>query len=229
VINLQDLRNYIRMQLDMDDEELPNAMLDSYIAEGYTRMMSMENRWPSFESRWTAYKTAGTPDVPLSPDCDPAGIFSVIDGDNGMRLVQVANEQAEDNFTQIATTTTPVYYTLWGGVLRLWPDPDAAREIRIRGYRYPSNWMLGGAGAEVDADSRLHILLAHYAIALSYAQQEDEVLEDVYMKRFQAGFMAARNAICNPRHNRPMIYAGGLPLGGLGHQSVTWATPPVHL
>jgi hypothetical protein len=216
------------MQLDMDDEELPNAMLDSYISEGYTRMMSMENRWPAFESRWTQTKVAGTPDVTLSPDCDPAGIFSVIDGDSGMRLVQVANEQAEDNFSQIATTTMPVYYTLWGGVLRLWPDPDSDRTVHIRGYRYPGNWMLGGAGAEVDADPRLHVLLAHYAIALSYAQQEDEVLEDVYMKRFQAGFAAARNAICNPRHNRPLLYAGGLPLGGLGSQNVAWASPPVH-
>jgi hypothetical protein len=221
-MNLSDLRNYIRTQLDMDDEELPSPVLDSYIQEGYTRMMSMENRWPAFETRWTVDKVGGTPDITLPADCDPAGLYSVIDGDNGMRLVQVSNEQAEDNFSQIATTTIPVYYTIWGGVLRLSPDPDTDRVIRLRGYRYPSNWMTGGAGAEVDADPRLHILLAHFAIALSYAQQEDEVLEDVYMKRFQAGFMAARNAICNPRHNRPLIYAGGLPLGGVGHQTAVW-------
>ena len=232
-MNLQDLRNYIRMQLDMDDEELPNAMLDSYISEAYIRMMSMENRWPFLESRWVVAKMGGTPDITLPADCDPAGIFSVIDdGDGngaarGMRLTEVSNEQAEDNFSQIALTTMPVYFSIWGGVLRIWPDSDVDRSLRVRGYRYPSNWVLQGAGAEVDADPRLHILLAHYAIALSYAQQEDEVLEDVYMKRFQAGFAAARNAICNPRHNRPMIYAGGLPLGGVGSQSVTWG-PPVH-
>ena len=51
------------MQLDMDDEELPNAMLDSYISEAYIRMMSMENRWPGFESRWTVNKVAGTADI----------------------------------------------------------------------------------------------------------------------------------------------------------------------
>jgi len=226
-VNLQDLRDYIRMQLDMDSEELPNAMLDSYISEGYTRMMSMENRWPSLESRWEIVKEPGTPDIALPADCDPSGLFSVVDGDNGMRLVQVSNEQAEDNFSQIATTTIPVYYTIWGGVLRLSPDPDTGRTIRLRGYRYPSNWVAGGAGAVIDADPRLHILLAHFAIALCYAQQEDEVLEDVYMKRFQAGFAAARNAICNPRHNRPLIYAGGLPLGGLGHQTAVWG-PPVN-
>ena len=223
-MNLQELRDYIRMQLDMDSEELPNGMLDSYLSEAYLRMISMENHWPFFESRWTVDKLGGG-EILLPPDCDPSGLYSVIDGDNGMRLVQVANEQAEDNFNQIATTTMPVYYTIWAGVLRLWPDPDTDRVIHLRGYRYPINWMAGGAGAEVDADVRLHIILAHYAIALSYAQQEDEILEDLYMKRFAAGFAAARQAICNPRHNRPLIYAGGLPLGGVGHQPVVWGPP----
>jgi hypothetical protein len=212
------------MQLDMDPEELPDAMLDSYLAEGYVRMISMENRWPFFETRWEAARV-GSPDVALPADCDPAGLFSVIDDTSGMRLVQVSNEQAEDNFRQISQTTTPVYYSIWGSVLRLWPDPNVDRDLTLRGYRYPSDWMAGGAGAEVDADPRLHILLAHYAIALSYAQQEDEVLEDTYMKRFMSGFTAARNAICNPRHNRPLIYAGGLPLGGVGTQAAVWGPP----
>ena len=52
----------------------------------------------------------------------------------------------------------------------------------------PTDWIAGGAGAEPDCDIRLHQLLAHYAIALCYAQQEDEVLEDVYMKRWQASY-----------------------------------------
>jgi len=223
-VNLQELRDYIRMQLDMDSEELPNGMLDSYLSEAYLRMISMESRWPFFESRWTVEKLGGY-GIDLPADCDPSGLYSVIDGDNGMRLVQVANEQAEDNFRQISTTTMPVYYTIWGGVLELWPDPATDRELHLRGYRYPRDWMAQGAGAEVDADPRLHIILAHYAIALSYAQQEDEVLEDLYMKRFTAGFAAARDAICNPRHNRPLIYAGGLPLGGIGHQPVIWGPP----
>jgi hypothetical protein len=224
-VNLQQIREYIRMQLDMDEEELPNPMLDSYIIEAYQRMMSMENRWPSFEQRWEVGLALGDTEVTLPPDCDPAGLFSVIDASSGMRLVQVSNEQAEDNFAQIATTTTPVYYSIWGGKLRLWPSLDTDRPLHLRGYRLPTTWWDQGAGAEVDADPRLHILLAHYSIALSYAQQEDEVLEDVYMKRFTAGFMAARNAICNPRHHRPLIYAGGLPLGGTGAAPMVWGPP----
>lgn len=223
-MTLQELRDYIRMQLDMDSEELPNPTLDAYIQEAFDRTSAMEDHWPDREVRLTAAKLAGTDDVTL-----PVGageLISVMDMTNGgTRLVQVSNEQAEDNFTHINTTSIPLYYTLWGGKLRLWPSPAGEVQLHLRSYRDSLPWMLQGASAVPDLDQRLHISLAHYAIALCYAQQEDDVLEDVYMKRFAAGFEAAHAAICSPRHHRPLIYAGGLPLGGTGAQSMIWGPP----
>lgn len=226
-MNLQQLRDYIRAQLDIEEEELPNEMADAYLSEAYIRTMSMENRWPFFEHSWTVGKPAVEGAVTLPDDCDPAGIFSV--RCNGLRLVQVSNEQAEDSGSQLSGTTKPGWYSLWGRFLYLWPNPNSDTTLDIRGYRLPTDWISQGAGAEVDADVRLHRLLAHYAIALAYAQQEDEILEDVYMKRWQASFLAARNAICNPRHNRPLVMNGGLAIvGSSGGPAVEWASPPVH-
>jgi hypothetical protein len=227
-VNLQEMRDYIRTQLDMDEEELPNPMLDSYIDEAYMRTISMENRWPFFETSWTLTKLGPDSVAALPASCDPAGLYSVRDTDTGLRLTQVSNEQAEDNFQQLQqSVTTPYYYTLWGSELRLWPTSSADVNLALRGYRHPSQWMVpptGGAGAVPDCDQRLHFLLCHYAIALCYAQQEDEVLEDVYMKRWQASFVAARNAICNPRHQRPLVLNGGLPISQTG-TSMIWGPP----
>jgi hypothetical protein len=214
------------MQLDMDEEELPNAMLDSYLSEAYNRTLSMENRWPFFETRWDAAKPDGVDYVTLPSDCDPAGLITVTDVDRGIRLTQVSSEQAEAWLSSVALTTTPIYYTLWGDQLLLWPNPSGVRTLKLRGYRLPADWQAGGASAEPDCDYRLHQLLAHYAIALAYAQQEDEVLEDVYMKRWQASFGAAHNAICSPRHNRPLVLNGGLPLDvSNAGRNVAWAPP----
>lgn len=224
-MNLLELRNYIRTQLDMDEEELPNALLDSYLVEGYQRTIALEPRWPSFEYSWEITKPAADLSITLPPNCEPAGLWSVIDTGRRLRLVQVSNEEAEDNLYSLQTVAQPVYYTLWGSELRLWPNPSADTALALRGYRYPNDWVAGGAGAEPDCDQRLHILLAHYAIALCYAQQEDEVLEDVYMKRWQSGFAAARAAICQPRHHRPLILNGGLPFGGAGGNPVVWGPP----
>jgi hypothetical protein len=226
-VNLQNLRDYIRVQLDMDEEELPNALLDSYLHEAYLRTMSMERRWPFFE---TYFEVANTPDadlVALPAECDENQIISLIKLPENIRLIQIAPEMGDDRFTGTdATSNAPVYYSIWGNAISLWPRPypDVTTNFRIRGYRKPTNWVAQGSSAEVDADPRLHILLAHYAIALCYAQQEDEVLEDVYMKRWQASFAAARSAICGPRHHRPLVLNGGLMVGTVA-PDLAWNLP----
>jgi hypothetical protein len=226
-VNLQELRDYVRAQLDVDDEELSNALLDSYLSEGFLRTISMENRWPFYETRWTLTKVADTPTVPLPPQVDPPGISSLIDKSNGYRLMQVGNELAEDSFVGMwSTTANPMYYSIYGTELSLWPTPQEPldREYSMRGQRLPNNWITQGASAEPDCDMRLHQLLAHYAIALAYAAQEDEVLEDVYMKRWQSSYLAAHAAICNPRHHRPLIFNGGLPYTP-SYNPVVWGPP----
>ena len=227
-MNLQQLRDYVRVQLDVDEEELPNALLDTYFNEAFLRTMSMENRWPFYEMRWDVAKVAASPTVALPADCDPPGIMALIDKTNGVRLMQVANELAEDSFVGMAATASnPSYYSIYGGAIVLWPElaaGSADRNFLLRGYRLPQDWISQGASAEPDCDARLHQLLAHYAIALAYAQQEDEVLEDVYMKRWQSSYLAAHSAICNPRHHRPLILNGGLPYVP-SYNPVLWGPP----
>jgi hypothetical protein len=226
-VRLQGLRDYIRVQLDMDEEELPNALLDSYLNEAYLRTMSMERRWPFFESYFEVANVPSADSVALPAECDENQIISLIKLPENIRLIQIAPEMADDRFTGInASSNSPAYYSIWGNAISLWPRPypDTTMNFRIRGFRKPLDWIAQGASGEVDADPRLHILLAHYAIALCYAQQEDEVLEDVYMKRWQASFAAARNAICAPRHHRPLILNGGLTVGTVA-PDLTWNLP----
>lgn len=214
-MTLEELRIYIRVQLDMDEEELPNALLDSYLNEGYLRTISQDQQWPFFEEFWQVALVPSAESVMLPVDCDPIGIMSLVDSITGGRLMQIGNELAEDNFVgPNAHGTVPNYYSVYAGQIWLWPKPfeGAERQYDLRGHRYGRDWIAAGPDTQVDADVRLHILLAHYAIALCYAQQEDEVLEDVYMKRWQSGFAAAHAAICRPRQHRPLIFNGGLPV-----------------
>ncbi|HEU0069380.1 MAG TPA: hypothetical protein VFQ26_09015, partial [Nitrospiraceae bacterium] len=156
-MNLQELREYIRVQLDMDEEELPNALLDSYLQEGFLRTISMENRWPFYETRWNV--AALDENIALPVDADPAGVTSLVDQTNGYRLMQVAYELAEDSFVGMwSTTSNPMYYSIYGGAIILWPAPldDFARDYALRGQRLPTNWTVGGAGATPDCDVRLH-------------------------------------------------------------------------
>lgn len=224
-MNLQQLREYIRVQLDMDEEELPNALLDSYLSEGFLRTISTETRWPFYEHHWDVGKVDGERTITLPADCDPVGISALIDANSGVRLVQIGNEIADDNFVMMNAAGTPYYFSLEANLILLWPSEiSGTRGYRLRGHRYPIDWIAQGASGVVDADVRLHQLLAHYAIALCYAQQEDEVLEEVYMRRWQASLTTAHQAICAPRHHRPLIFNGGVPVNTI-YQPVQWNLP----
>jgi len=227
-VNLQQLRDYVRTQLDVDEEELPNPLLDAYFSEGFERTIALEVRWPFYETRWDVAYLPADGTVFMPADCDPAGIMSLMDMATGVRLIQISNEAGEDNFVggQSAGSSTPASYSLYGREIILWPTPGTAeRHYHLRGYRLSHDWLLGGAGAEPDCDPRLHILLAHYAIALAYAQQEDEVLENVYMTRWQNGFTTAHNAICRPRHHRPLVFNIGVPTATITFNPVVWGPP----
>lgn len=229
-MNLQQLREYVRTQLDIDEEELPNSLADAYLNEAFLRTISQESRWPFYETRWDVAKIDGDPGIVLPAECDPPGIEALIDATSGARLIQIANELAEDRFYgEGAASNNPSHYSILGRVLYLWPTfatGAAARNYHLRGHRYPRDWVADGASGVPDCDIRLHQLLAHYAIALAYAQQEDEVLEDVYMKRWQASYLAAHAAICAPRHHRPLVFNGGL-MSVPSYNPVVWASPPV--
>lgn len=225
-MNLQQLRDFVRAQLDVDSEELPNEILDVYLGDSFVQTIATQPMWPFYESRWDVVKLPDVDNIPIPPSCDPTGIMSVIDTVTGIRLMQVSDELAEDHFIQGAgTASNPVYYSIFANEIRLWPQlPEGQRDYKVRGHRYPLDWIAQGASAEPDADARLHQLLCWHTISLTYAAQEDEVLEATYLQRWSQSLAVATRAILAPRHHRPLILNAGLPYVP-GYAPPVWNLP----
>ena len=225
-MDVQTLRNYIRDQLEVDDEELPDTILNVYLQEAFDRTMAADNRWPRYESTWNISKIAGTDSITLPLDLNVPSIMSVMSVDNGYRLVMINHENAEDAFPPLTSVNvgTPVYYSLWGGKLHLWPHLDTAAtyDMTLRAYRQPV-WS-NGASDIPDLDPRLHATLAYFAIALAYAAQEDEILEGVYMARWDRDLKNQMRTIMEPMHHRPLVLHGGSTIGGVPSYVIN---PPV--
>jgi|SRR5215471_229965 len=213
------LRSYVRNHLEMDDEELPDVLLNPYLQDAFTRTVSLDNRWPRYEKVWSVSKIPDADTVSLPADVLVSSIISVVMVDpvaTGAfaRLTYMSQENLEDLWTQNAALTTgvPVYWSVWGRELRLWPVPTSA-DLQVRGYRQPV-WD-DAASTIPDLDERLQFALAYYAMGLSYAAQEDEILEGVYMARWDRDVKAIMGAIMDPPRHRPLILNGGpAALGG---------------
>ena len=218
-MNLTELTNYVWAQTDTTEFDLPAATIANYIDEAFARTIAAENRWPSYEKTWDVVVAVGDASSALDTDVNPPAIMSVTHSTLGYRLEQIAEGEGDLHFGSDLETSTvfrPQWFSIWGDTISFWPRQaaDAETIFKLRGYRKPLTTF--ATSGEVDADARLHRPLAHYAVALAYAQQEDEVLERVYMERWQKDVEMARSAIMEPSHNRPVIMHGNFPRTPIG-------------
>lgn len=189
-MNLQEMRDLVRAQLDLDDTDLPDVLLDAFLQEGYDRVIGLEGRWPFFEQDWTI-TTDATGRAPL-----PDGVRSI----EMMRtadayLAYINVRWGAATFGPAPTAGTPAGWLISNRTLALLPPPTAPTTVYAHGFRGGSDWIGQGAGSECDCDRRLHIPICWYACSLGYAQQEDEVLEQTYNNRFNESARLARDAI----------------------------------
>lgn len=216
-MDVQTLRNYVRNQMEVDDEELPDVLLNVYLQEAFDRTMAADNRWPRYEKTWALSKVIGNDFITLPPDLNPPSIMAVMSVTGGYPLAIINHENAEQSFPMVSPSTsgTPLYASVWEGKMWLWPQvaTDASHDINLRGYRQP---VWSNVASEIpDLDPRLHATLAYFAIALAYAAQEDEILEGVYMARWDRDLKNQIRVMMEPIHNRPLVLHGGAPVGGV--------------
>jgi hypothetical protein len=202
-VNLQQMRDLVRTQLDLDDTDLPNVLLDAFIQQGYDLVLGLENQWPFFQESWPlAADVDGT--IPIPPGL---GHIELLLDSTGRLLPRVDARWA---FTTVGPTTqgNPSYWSQFVGSIRVYPAPNATANFQALGYRIGSDWIAaagaGGAGAECDCDRRLHIPICWYACSLGYAQQEDEVLERTYLDRYHETADEARKAIMRTWPGQPL-------------------------
>lgn len=202
---LAELQASVRTQTETTSAELPNSTINDYLNQAFTRTLAAESIWPFLEERWTITQVAGdfTIDLPTNVE----SISSLKDTENSnYRLTMVDFDIAEDEYFKVLPSNNfATEYSVWKRVLYLWPQVtfEADREYALRGYRKPTDWIT--ANDAPDCDERLHGCLVHYAIALAYAQQEDEALEAQYMDRWQKDAEMARQAIMEPQQQRPLM------------------------
>jgi hypothetical protein len=208
-LTLQNIRDQVRTQLEVDEDELPNTQVDVYIAEGFERTVQLEQRWPFYQTTWTVSSVADTQTITLPTDLE--AVASILDTDAGFRLQPVDHDIAELTWAADDTADNPIYYSVWGGSFHLWPTPTQVIEYTVRGWRQPTDWVADGASAAVDADSRLHRCIVHYACSRAYAAQEDEVLAREYLMTWEQGCERARRAIMRSKDEaQPLVLNGGL-------------------
>ena len=203
--SLSDLYAIVRSQTQTQPDELPDVVINVHLQQAFERTIAAENNWPFYEQTWDLTQPAGSFDAVLPGDVVQSQIITLV-GPEGHRLTMMSPEAAELVYDQWVGSTGAREYSIWGNRITFWPQIPYAvdRAYKLRGYRRPRAWASILPAEGPDCDERFHLPMSNYAIAMAYAQQEDEVLETVYMTRWQHDVEMAAKAIMEPVHMRPL-------------------------
>lgn len=204
-LTLSQIRDYVRLHLDLDDQDLPDGLIDIWVREGSKRVEKAAPRWPFYETIWTFSTVAAQRDYPFT------SISSQID--------QIAGVSAQDRMLQwvgpdlyqvlnplnSTTTSAPKAYSWWNDTLSLFPTPDTTYSLSVHGYRQPDDWVSLGAGGTPDLPDELHNTVALWAVAKAYAQQEDPELGQIYQQQFADELTEFKRRIAETPHPQPLI------------------------
>lgn len=206
-MNLQQIRDFVRLHLDIEIEDLPDAVLDVFIAEGVTRIVLAEKRWPFFKQRWdlqTAEDQASYLLTDLSPDLKEVG------GIKGERwtLTWIGEDEAADVWPETAISTSePTHFSIENDTLYLYPTPNESYDLIVRGWRKPT--AMAAAGDEPDLPEEFHNTVALWALSKAYNHQDDPEMGQMYERQFADELGLFRRRFVDTPAAQPLVLNGG--------------------
>jgi hypothetical protein len=221
-MNLADIRSYVRSHLDLDEEDLPNTLLDVFIREGSKRIEQAEKRWPFYEQTYEFTTTADQSDYEIA---DIASDINEIVAMRGPRweMRWIGRDEGDARFPRnIDNNGEPVWFSIWADTIRLFPTPDESYTIIVRAYRKPVDWVALGAGEEPDLPDELHNTVAMWALARAYGQQDDPELAAFYERQFADEMMLFRRRFVDAPPPSLMQLNGGGRVTRLSRMRFDW-------
>lgn len=193
VMTLQQIRDQVRNVVDIDTSDISNQTLDIMVGQGFDTIVWSEKRWPFYDISTTFNTVAGVQKYTLttiaaSPDAVTQGLREITalkDDDHVMTFI--GNDDADFNYPlDTIASGRPWEWSFWNDTVTFYPSPDGVKTIYVRAVRNPTAFGFGSAsGDSPDLPTAFHPIVATYATARAYMQQEDPVMAQQYQAQFQ--------------------------------------------
>lgn len=220
-MDLQAIRNFVRTHMDLDVEDLPDDLLDTFAREATHKVERAEKRWPFYAVNYTFTTEAGVGSYDLSV-ITPGDLRQISAVLIDQRVLTYVGPDEADRRQSLQATGQPTSWSQWGNTIDLHPSPSDVYTLSVRGYRAPIDWVSQGAGAEPDMDSDLHMTVATWVLARAYAQQEDTELSTYFAQSFDRELDAFRRRIVDTPPPQPLSLSSGGPRRRMERARYDW-------
>lgn len=206
-----DIRSAVRSVMDLDATDLPDAIINLYMRDGYQHIINLERRWRFLEHSFSFNSVVGqrSYNIDLITAQPLREIISIVVNDStGNRLELVSFDEAESRYTgALDTPNRPLFYAVWQDQIHLFPKPDIAYPLTVRAYRDPIDWVTGNT--YVDAAESLHFPIVYYIVSRVYQTQENAPMAQMYKQSFDESVSIARKDLTRPDSAAPLVLSGG--------------------
>ena len=182
-MTLSSIHTFVRDHLDLTADDLSDAVLNVFVREGFTRAVRGQHRWPFYDKRYALTTAQGVQRYNIAATIGDLEEIQNVQGPR-YRMDRVDHDVAENTFDVDPQLRRPDFYSVYGDELYMWPTPDAAYTLQIRGYRKPTDWVAGGASAVPDCPADFHEPIAFWALSRAYALQDDLANAQTYQANF---------------------------------------------
>ena len=205
-MDLQEIRNLVRSHLDLEEEDLPNPLLDAFAREASHRIEQAERYWPFYQQVFTYAIPAAEASTALTTiDANLTEIAAAVREDGSSLRFVGAHEFERRRLPEQSGTVT--FFTQWGDTVFWGPVPADATNVSIRGYRRAEDWV-ASAGGVPDMPVELHNTIFLWCLAKAYFQQEDEVLGAAYERQFNDELNLYRRRFTQMTSTQPFVLGG---------------------
>lgn len=194
-LTIKQMRDTVRDIIDIDSTDISDTVLNTIIGQGYDTIVYSEKRFPFYEIATTFSTVAGQSEYSLATvgasvvvDSESVGVREIVALKNDDHIFRfIGRDDADYNYPlNVSNNSDPWEWSFWDDTLRLYPTPDTAQTIYVRGFRNAKAFGDGVAdNVTPDLPDPFHAVLATYAIAKAYLQQEDPTMSVQYMNNFR--------------------------------------------
>lgn len=215
-----EIRSFVRTSLDVDVDDIPDSILNVWLSDAVTRIISYFNESPTFlqveykfdtiigQQSYKLDTLATFTDVNTGLTItQPLQAVDEVRGPN-YSLTPRQHRQVRESYRADAPSGRPQEFSHWGRDLYLWPKPASVETVYLLGIRSP-NWNWVTSNLVPDLPEEFHVLVAHWALARAYAQQDDPEMANFFRGEF-AGTL--ENLAARFKTNAtalPMVMNGG--------------------
>lgn len=183
MMTVQDVRDYVRNVLEVDDEELMDMLLDVWLAEAQGHIQASFEPFVFYQvaiSLTTSSQVNAFADI-VHTNGAPIQSIDVVEGDQ-YALKPLPHASAIKRWAYGDNNSgKPTHWSEFADSLYLWPSPEESGDYTIHGQR--DAVVAVEAADELDLPEPFHPLVAEFVLARGYEFEDDDIMSQIKFNR----------------------------------------------